>query len=274
MFHDKLTIVSINGNSSGEKAIPAILTSLEQLQGSDSILFSPIKPKNLPSNIRWQEILPLNYDQYSLFIYFSLHHYLTREFCLIVQDDGWCINGSNFTEDYYLYDYIGAPCHAAFVGNNLITNYQWVSQGDFSRVIQNGGFSLRSKRLLQAPTRFGGLYLPHNEAVFRNEDVQFTGIFKERLESLGFKFAPIEIAMNFSVEYLGPIIHDNLDFSTLVGIHGQSRKLISNKCISILSDRAETAKIFREMELLNFLRNGRGYDIHFIDQHSAVNESF
>ncbi len=265
MYHDNLTIVSVCGNSSGENTIPAILTSMQQLQGSNSLLFSPIKPKNLPINISWQQILPLSYDQYSLFIYFSLHHYLSRDFCLLVQDDGWCINGSNFTEDYYQYDYIGAPCHAAFIGNNLITNYQWVNLGDFSRVIQNGGFSLRSKKLLQAPTKFGGLYLPHNEPVFRNEDVQFTGIFKERFESLGFKFAPIEKAVNFSVEYLGPIIHDNLNFDSLVGIHGQSRKLISSNRISILSNVTEASKIFREMELLNFLGGERGYDVHFID---------
>jgi hypothetical protein len=238
---------------------------MQELPGSVGLLISTNKPQNLPSNIKWKNILPLDYRQYSLFVMFSLQNFIETEYCLIVQDDGWVINGDNWSDDFLMYDYIGAPCHAALVGNELVQNFQWVDTHHLKPIIiQNGGLSLRSMKLLKAPSLYGALYYFSNESTLQNEDVQLSGIFRPQLESLGIKFAPDNLAKQFSVEYLGPLFHDDLNFSTLFGIHGQTRKLISENLIQITIPKNQTQHIHREMELLNHLTSNLNYEIRFV----------
>lgn len=263
MNFDFLTIVAIYGNNDGQDAIPAIRKSLAELSGSRGLLISIKEPAGLPSNIKWQKILPMDYRQYSLFVMFCLVNFIDSDYCLIVQHDGWVINGKNWSEEFFEYDYIGAPCHAAFVGNQLLPSYQWVGNSA-AVVIQNGGFSLRSKKYLEAPSHLGVLYYFSDVAVFQNEDVQLTGIFKATLEDSGIRFAPERIAKNFSLEYAAPTYHDDVSFKNLVGIHGQTRKLASNDTIEITISKNEVNGIHREFELLSYLENELGYKIQFI----------
>ena len=203
----------------------------------------------------------MDYRQYSLFVMFALHNFIDSDYCLIVQHDGWVINGKNWSEEFFKYDYIGAPCHDAFIGNELIHAYQWMGNSE-AVVIQNGGFSLRSKKYLEAPSYLGALYYFSDEVVLQNEDVQLTGIFKTVLMDNGIKFAPLQIAKNFSLEYAGPI-HDDVLFKDLVGIHGQTRRLVSDDTIRILIPKNEVINIHREEELLSYLKFGLGYKIEF-----------
>jgi len=55
--------------------------------------------------------------QYSTFVMHSLYAFIDTDFCLIVQDDGWVLNGANWKPEYYDYDYIGGITHGAVVGN-------------------------------------------------------------------------------------------------------------------------------------------------------------
>lgn len=257
-----LTIVAIYGNNDGHDAIPAILRSLAELPGSHGLLISIERPIGLPSEIKWVRILPMDYRQYSLFVMFSLHNFIESDYCLIVQHDGWVINGKNWSEKYFEYDYIGAPCHAAFIGNELVPSYQWVGNPS-AIVIQNGGFSLRSKRYLEAPSHFGALYYFSEIPVLQNEDVQLTGIYRGALENSGIKFASEKVAKNFSLEYAGPGYHDDVRFSELVGIHGQTRRLIGENKILITIPKNEVSGAYREEELLSYLGLELGYEIVF-----------
>jgi hypothetical protein len=67
--------------------------------------------------------------EYSEFCMKKLYKYFDTEHVLIIQWDGFVIDGSAWNDDFLKYDYIGAP---------------W--QYD-ERNVGNGGFSLRSKRL-------------------------------------------------------------------------------------------------------------------------------
>jgi hypothetical protein len=264
--HSYLTITSIVGHNDGASSIPALSRTLQELPGSIGLLISTSKPKNLPSNIKWKQTLPLDYRQYSVFVMFSLQNFIETDFCLIVQDDGWIIDGNNWSNDFLNYDYIGAPCHAAFVGNELVQGFQWAGTSNPKPVIiQNGGLSFRSMKLLKAPSSHGALYYFSNENVLQNEDVQLSGIFRSELESLGIKFAPDGIAKHFSVEYLGPIFHDDLNFSKLFGVHGQTRKLISENLIYITIPKNQLHNIHRESELLDYLTLNLNYEIQFAE---------
>lgn len=261
MVHDRLTICSVVGHNDGAAAIPSICQSLEQLPGSQGLLISPARPNSLPAGILWRQTAPLSYKQYSIFVMHCLQAFIKTDYCLIVQDDGWVLSGENFHETFYAYDYVGAPCHAALIGKVLKQRYSWVR--DASRiVIQNGGFSLRSRKFLQAPSEHGLAYIPDTRRPLFNEDIQLSGTLRPRLEQLGYKYAPDEHAMHFAIEYLGPIFHDNLDLKKIVGHHATTRKLIGPGRILSKLTPVQVSHSFGESRVLSHLES-LGYCIEF-----------
>lgn len=71
---------------------------------------------------------------YSQFVLKELGRLITTDYALVVQWDGFVIDGTAWADEFWNYDYVGA---------------RWPHvQGEFR--VGNGGFSLRSKRLLEA----------------------------------------------------------------------------------------------------------------------------
>jgi hypothetical protein len=259
MEHNNLTIVSVCGHNNGASAISAIQRSMQELPGSLGLLLSPEQPDNLSDDIEWWEIGNLSYLQYSVFMMHSLHQFIHTEFCLVVQDDGWVLNGKNWQDSFYDYDYIGSPCHAAFVNNELQLGFTWRETPE-RIVIQNGGFSLRSKRFLQAPNVHGITHVPAQDQRLWNEDVQLSGIFRPIFEVKGYKFAPESLAKQFGIEYLAPDFHDDLDLTRLFGHHAPSRKLVSPNHVVVDSTFLES---YRELDVLAHFQN-LGYTIEYV----------
>ena len=115
---------------------------------------------------------------------FCLHHlsdWVNSEFCLIFQDDGFILNPSLWNDSFYEYDYIGSPW-PLYIG--------WPVEG---QQVGNGGFSLRSKRLLEFTKTFTG----HTT---ENEDTYIISAKRKDIEDEGLKIAPLEIARLFSIE--------------------------------------------------------------------------
>jgi len=262
MEHNNLTIVAIYGHNDGMSAVPALQKSLDELPGSKGLLLSLVEPTGLPPNIAWKQICRLDYMQYSTFVMHSLYAFIDTDFCLIVQDDGWVLNGANWKPEYYDYDYIGGITHGAVVGNELKLGYTWVDD-PVRTLVLNGGFSLRSKRFLEAPNKFGLVHTPANEIHLWNEDVQLTAIKRRLLESRGIKFAPDEVCQEFSIEYVGPKIHNDLDFSKLLGHHAPSRKLVAGNHIVVTNPKSATQNYFREVEFLDYLQS-TGYTVEYV----------
>lgn len=100
---------------------------------------------------------------------------------LVFQWDGYLANPNNWTDEFLEYDYIGAP-------------WYWEKE----RQVGNGGFSLRSIKLLNALSELHRI-IPFN---FSNpEDVTICRDYRELLETkYDIKFAPIEVAKRFSFE--------------------------------------------------------------------------
>jgi hypothetical protein len=271
-MHESLTITAVYGHDDGAGSLPALLKSLSELPGSRGLLLSTHKPPGLPDRVEWRSIPPLSYTQYSVFMMHCLHTFIETDFCLIVQEDGWVLDGSQFRHSHYEYDYIGAPCHAAVVGSKLVQGFRWTGMAD-PIVVQNGGFSLRSRRFLEAPSRLGLSYRPDDRAPLGNEDIQLTGIFRHRLEAAGIRFAPLDVAREFAIEYLAPGFHDGLPFEKLVGQHARSRRLVSEKRVRIGMTLDQAGKVFREPEVLNHLVR-LGYELSFpaVDGHHLDNQ--
>lgn len=115
-------------------------------------------------------------EAYSKFIIQELHKYINTEFALIVQHDGYVKNTEAWLPEFMQYDYIGATW--------------WYKDG---MNVGNGGFSLRSKKLLQMTSK-----LEWKET--HPEDHVICRTYRKQLETQGIKFAPDELADKFSFE--------------------------------------------------------------------------
>jgi len=233
-----ITIAAIYGHSDGSEAIPAIQATMEQIPNTVGLILSLRRP-DLPVGIEWKKIGFMNYNQYSIFVMHSLYSFINTEHCLLVQDDGWCINGLNINR-FLEYDYVGAPCHLAFIDkseNNerpyrheVIAKFGWVNEPRRT-VIQNGGFSLRSRRLLEAPNKYG--FTHTGSPQFWKEDIQLTGIYRKLLEAKGIRFAPEDVAKTFAIEHYDPSFHKNVNLDQIIGLHRTNRKLVGRKLIQV-----------------------------------------
>ncbi len=130
-------------------------------------------------------------EDYSRFVIKELGAHIDTDFVLLVQWDGFVVNPAAWSDDFLGHDYIGA---------------RWPFRDD-GLTVGNGGFSLRSKRLLTAL---------RDPAVVPEplEDVAICRTFRRHLESAhGIRFAPEAVADRFSFE---ATYFDTLPF----GFHG------------------------------------------------------
>jgi len=130
-----------------------------------------------------EDDLDSSYQSYNFFMVNRLANYIKTDFVLTVQADGFIINPSCWLDENLQYDYIGAP---------------WFEFGRPSTV-GNGGFSFRSKKLLEGCQKISTNVDPKS---FGNEDSYICRNIKDKLEKdFGIKFAPVELAAKFSVEW-------------------------------------------------------------------------
>jgi hypothetical protein len=137
---------------------------------------------------------------YSHFCVKELGKYITTDFCLVVQHDGFILNPEVWTDEFLQYDYIGAAWPGGYYVNR----------------VGNGGFSLRSKKFLDAC-----LDIFKNEDIMENEDLLICVLRYEDFIAKGIRYAPVELAVKFSIEDLIPEITTMHTF----GFHGTSTKI-------------------------------------------------
>ncbi|OYY58503.1 MAG: hypothetical protein B7Y55_02405 [Polynucleobacter sp. 35-46-207] len=168
--------------------------------------WTPSDPK-----IEMVKIPRLDIVGYSKFILGNLYQHIDTEFCLVVQSDGFVLNASKWNPDFLKYDYIGAPWPIDLMlqpGNIPL---------DLSRNnVGNGGFSLRSKRLLLETSKidFDALTFPT-----KSEDLILCHFLFDQMINSGIKFPMPELAAQFSVESISASYGQNPQ--TSFGFHGK-----------------------------------------------------
>lgn len=283
MKFDNITIVHIDGRETEcVRGQGAILESMKQLPGSTGLLLTPKKPNNLHKEIEYKKIPNLGYHEYSLFVIYALHMFIETEYVIIVQEDGWVINGSAWKEEFTSYDFIGAPIHIARVTDDegrseTYQGFGWTQFIGKHKIenVFNGGFSLRSKKFLEAPARFGIPYTipaPVGLGIYpkvlswsdegNQEDVQIFLYMRESLERVGIRFPTIDVAKYFSFEHLTPKIHDGLDLNEVLGHHASLRSLSREKEILYPISFLEVSKIYGEDRVID-LFSSKGYSFSF-----------
>lgn len=189
-----ITIICVDGVNP-TNGLKAIKYSMKDIDFAHAKLISHIKPNNIPDNIAFHLIEPLTSVTYNKWMIHELYRYVDTDFVLTIHDDGFVINPHLWNDNFLNYDYIGAP---------------WKNYGQTNRV-GNGGFSLRSKKLVN---------LCRNMTADRGHEDGIICIYnKEWLESQNCTFAPVEVAMKFSLESRIP--ECNFDLNNTFGFHGR-----------------------------------------------------
>jgi hypothetical protein len=166
-------------------AIAATARALAQSQqGVDfgGVLFLSDQAPPLGTQAEWRPIAPIaSRSDYSRFMLRELARHLTTSHVLCVQWDGYVLDPMRWNPAFLDHDYLGAP---------------WPQFADGMRV-GNGGFSLRSRRLVDACAA-----LPLTKEA---EDVAICRTYRPMLEErFALRFAPEEVARHFAYERTMP----------------------------------------------------------------------
>jgi hypothetical protein len=162
----------------------AIKESLKNIDVKDVVIISDDASKiNIPGARHIQRAAVSGMAEYNQVMLKEVVEHINTEQTLYAQWDGIAFNRDNWSDDFLNYDYIGAV-------------WPWEPEGCN---VGNGGFSLRSRRLLEA-CQDKEIELTA-ETNFIAEDALIGKTKRMYLESThGIKFAPTNVAKSFSFE--------------------------------------------------------------------------
>jgi Protein of unknown function (DUF5672) len=193
-----LSVSSINLNNT----IYALWRSSRRLDFAAIKLIGVERPKRMPKWLAFevaQDNLLKSINDYSHYCLYNLWRHVDTPFCLKIHADGYVINPKKWDDDFLKWDYIGAPWQIR--GDAYIDPF-----GNHQRV-GNGGFNLRSKKVLEVPLRTHIEWNVNQSDYYKHmgennfaEDGNICVHNRHIFEASGVKFAPLDIALKFSVE--------------------------------------------------------------------------
>jgi len=187
-----VTLVAPTGEHIFE-TIVAIQKCCEGIDFGAVKLITHEKPEDLPENIIFEKSNRMDtYEKYNDYVFRNLTNHVKTSHCLLIQYDSWVIHPEVWNYKWLEYDYIGAPW--VWKEDSYIA---WSDRNEHVRV-GNGGFSIRSKKLLDIPED-NKLHLVQEQGYY-NEDGNICCYHRTIFLSLGTKYAPVEVAAKFSYE--------------------------------------------------------------------------
>lgn len=156
-----------------ERALRAVNISTIYAQFGDVKFFTSMDRDN-------DDIIKIPHCQSNLdvihFMWKKMNSYIKTKYILHIEFDGFILNPKAWKDEFLNYDYIGAPW--------------WYEENN----VGNAGFSLISKKMLDFVQKDDviDLYPSDDDAICR--------IHRKYLEENGMKFAPEELAADFSFE--------------------------------------------------------------------------
>ena len=190
-----VTLVAVDGTLNPAATAASLVAAASEMAFARALLLSPARPPAAvagAAGLEWIEIPPLTLKGYNQFCLAELHRFIDTSHSLTVQSDSRIVNRHAWDDGWLAYDYIGAPWPPGHTG----TSYR----------VGNSGFCLRSRRLLLATAS-----LPNDSYVWRGQvkpysrdDVITCVNYREQLEALGLRFAPVDVAARFAFEGATP----------------------------------------------------------------------
>lgn len=185
-----LTMLALRGSAMACRFGDAVLFTDAPDAASPSATSPHAKPGDAPVSrpFRIHPIPPLaSRDAYSAFMLQGLAGNIATSHALVVQWDGWVTDPAAWDPAFLDWDYIGAP-------------WPGLGMAGAGREVGNGGFSLRSRRLLDVLAGPG--FAPEPGVA---EDVLICRTWRGALErEHGIRFAPPDVAARFSHERVPP----------------------------------------------------------------------
>lgn len=171
--------------------VRALEISLKQADFASCKLFTHAAVTSANPAITVVRIEPITSSAaYSDFILSRMVDHVETSHCLVAQWDGHVIDATRWCPEFVDYDYVGASWPQFHDGHD----------------VGNGGFSLRSRRLM-------ALCRDHSFHVSHPEDIAIGRRNRAWLEREGMRFAPRTLADRFSTERAG-------DIAASFGYHG------------------------------------------------------
>ena len=187
-----VSLVCVTSDKISE-SIKAIEICLEYVEFDKVILFSDIDTKYTTKIKTIESIL-----QYNEFVYYDLPYYIDSDFILSIQWDGFIVNPHAWTNEFFYYDYIGAP-------------WPW------NELCGNSGFCMKSRKFLEQQKILSRQYkLQEDEEHGKHglhDDVMLCLKLRNHFTDAGCNFATKDIGYKFSTE------HGNYDEHKSFGFH-------------------------------------------------------
>lgn len=176
-----VTLICVD-NRTPHLALQALRHCMAQVEFGEVVLFTrPELLEEVPAGIRIEPVHITSVPEYSEFVLRGLLPHVHTSHCLLVQWDGYVLDARQWRPEWLHLDYLGAP----------------FKRRSGELCVGNGGFSLRSRRLLEA-LQDPALTLGHPE------DVSICCDNRARLEQVhGIRFASVEEAQRFAFERVG-----------------------------------------------------------------------
>lgn len=224
---DRVTLVCVDCAYHGA-SVSAIKKSMKQVTFAKVLFIT-----NLDIKVDGVETIVIpkitSKQEYSHFCIKELYKYLDTEYALMIQHDGFVLNGECWNDEFYEYDYIGAP---------------WIYE--HNRNVGNGGFSLRSKKLCHALATDLLINVTHPE------DQSIGILYRNYLEqNHGIKFPSEELADTFAFELKTPV-------QKTFGFHGRFHE--PYKGIVIIRRMAAMGDVIQVEPVLRYFHE-KGYRV-------------
>jgi len=216
----KSTTLVIADTLNHEQAIKTIQHNRSKMRFDHVLWFSDLKANDYRLLTTAQNIDVIiistikNRDDYSHLINKTISKYIQTEQALITQTDGFIYNEDGWKEEFEDYDYIGAPWW--YYPFNHVSPHP---PSGPRTCVGNGGFSLRSSRLLKRVTELAntGKYTTLPEDLFTCRTC------RPILEKEGMTWAPEHLAHQFCCE--------DRPYEQQFGVHGHETFKLNKELI-------------------------------------------
>jgi hypothetical protein len=185
-----VTLIAVTSVKIGE-TLAAFYNSMKGVKFGDCKLVTHYDDLVVPDGIKVEKCNRLpNINVWNYYVMYEMGRHIETDFCLLIHHDSFVLRPEKWEDKFIEYDYIGAPWP-------VIPDTYLTSKGERVRV-GNGGFSIRSKRLCDAPKAHNIPFLEVRGHY--NEDGNICVYNRDRFIELGMTFAPVDVAARFSQE--------------------------------------------------------------------------
>jgi len=205
-----VTLLAISSNRV-EGNVAALERCMNLMEFGAVKFLSHKNPDSLPDGIQFEECMELkSIKDFDYYAFLELGKHVQTSHCLMVQDHAYILHPEIWKDTWLRWDFCGALWEER-------PEFISVSTGTMVR-IGNGGFSLRSKRIMDLPKKLG---LPLIEdRGFSNDDGLVNSFYRKTFLENGIKYPEATDIPEFSYENDVP---ENIHITKFFGYH-------RNKC--------------------------------------------